>query len=541
MRFEPQLDVPRMDLQAREVYGPGGTSREIEPPMYRASGPAIEIDPDEIRSTLSAKSAKVRVSGPMSAASRGSVRFAKVTGMFAFAAAVSLSMVTGVDRDRASEVAAQTQAQLAQIQAMALDIAPVNMEALRDTALERLGMARSGLLAVGDAVESAGSAVIEAAARVNLPAVGVPSVDFGELASEASETAAPDPVLEKREVTGQIEPAPVQEQPQAEVAIPDAPAVAALTPLQRDINEIRRLCEGAVERMACARAVHDYDPYVSLVLAVEDLPKNPYFPGAGADRNTVNLPGGYSMKMRTAVYGVDRVKQDLLSAGLSDDQVKLLVTGKDKKKIRAMDIPMSSAVALVRIVKDDYQAIAREAVNTSRAPQAFSRLNPSQQAALTYAAYNTGTVYPKAAAKALHLSLEQDRFAATALGKSKTALKVGAAKIYGLIEAIRAEITPKYRVYGDRGVELVDNHRMAGYVTGWLKSQGPAILADQDRFEYADRQQVAQKVSEQARARPVRVEPTWQSPVAPAPVPAAVVPEVTGHQDAAEPVERPRG
>ena len=541
MRFEPTLDVARMDAQAVEVYGPGGSARQADPVMYRSAGPAITIDPDEVRASLASKTVKIKVFGPKPAGERGSSRFAKVTGMFAFAAALSMSALSGLNQDASKQSAAErfSAERIAQIQALAQDVAPMNMEALRDTLLERVGMAsafadsaknalvdgiegidqRARAAATGFSAEQAGDTVLPDLSAV----VASPEV-VGELSASQETSVGP----QASNVPVSVESAAATDHAGAASDVSAALPDSGLSLIERDIKTIQSLCEGTTDRMDCARAVHDFDPYVSLVLAVEDLPKNPYFPGAGADSGTPNLPGGYSIKMRKAVYGPDRVKQDLTSAGFTLDQAKLLVAGKDRKKIRAMEVPQSSALALIRIVKDDYEVIARESVNTRRAPEAFERLNTAQRAALTYAAYNTGTVYPKAAAMALHLSLEQDKFAATAFGKSRTALKVAAAKIYGLIDGIRKEITPKYRVYTAEkgGVEMVDNHRMAGYVAGWMRGQGPQILADQDRFEYNDRIFVAQKLTPakpkvmQAQAQP-RVDPWFHPGAVGAPGPAA--------------------
>lgn len=551
MRSDPVLDVERMDRLSHEVYGPGGTSVKTEPKMYRSVGVPVFIDPDEIRTSLIDKQSRVKAYGPRPASERGVSRFSKITGMFALAAALSLSVSKGLDAPeqvlRMADAPAVTvsmhvpgapdggvtgaleslQGRLATLQALALEVAPLNMEALRQTVDERADIAR-------DAVQGAwGSLAQSASAQFSGVALGAAqplSAEFSEVTSAQIDLSrdgadSAGSAIKGRLAQGLLSPtggAQSQEPGHAMLAeVPTGEAIVtqnvALTPLERDIAAIQSLCKEKTDRMACARAVHDFDPYVSLVLAVEDLPKHPYFPAAGADAGTPNLPGGYSIKMRKAAYGAERVIQDLKSAGFSLEETRLLMNGKDRKKIRAMEVPAASALALIRIVKDDYEQIARASVSTAKAPQAFDRLQPAQRAALTYAAYNTGTIYPKAATAALHLSLEQDRFAATAFGKTKMALKVGAARIYGLIDQFRKEVTPKYRVHTAAGAEWVDNHRLGGYVAGWMKGQGPAILADQDRHEYDDRMWVAKKLSPeptrmaQTRQAP-RIEPVWQSP-----------------------------
>ena len=285
----------------------------------------------------------------------------------------------------------------------------------------------------------------------------------------------------------------------------------------QDISAFKGLCPDHESNRDCARQVHDIDPFLSIVTLVEDLPKAPYFPAIGRDRGKVNLPGGYSVASRIENRGVDRVHAELLIAGFTEPQVKLLIEGEDKRRIAAIHVPRETALALVRIVKDDFERIASSRINANDHEGAFEELTREQQAGLIYAAWNTGTVYKDAARSVRRLvSVQRNIHTQIREGSEVQAqgLIVSAAS---LMSDIKTQITPSFRVFKNGKADgFVKNHRVGGYIHAWLSGRGGEVVLDSRQFELSsermkyglDRQEAmsalfkAYDVQEHAKAMP---------------------------------------
>lgn len=253
-----------------------------------------------------------------------------------------------------------------------------------------------------------------------------------------------------------------------------------------DIDAFRGLCPDSASSRDCARAVHDIDPFLSIVTLVEDLPKRAYFPKVGLDREKVNLPGGYSVSVRLEGRGYERVSAELQIAGFTQEQADLLIEGTNRRKIEQIVIPREVALALVRIVKDDYSQIASSRINANGHAGAFESLSRDQQAGLIYAAWNTGTVYKDAARTVRRLVSVQKAIDKNLMEGDESKARPLVERATSLIGEIQKQITPSFRVFNGRSSgALVKNHRLGDYVHAWLSGRSGEVVADARGFELA--------------------------------------------------------
>lgn len=260
----------------------------------------------------------------------------------------------------------------------------------------------------------------------------------------------------------------------------------------QDIAAIRGRCPDRLSSHACARKIHDIDPFLSIVTLVEDLPTAPYFPSVGRDRDKVNLPGGYSVALRMENRGAARTYAELRVAGFGHLDAALLMQGKPKAQIEAMKVSRETSLALVRLVKDDFELIARSRVNDQAHRDAFQSLTREQQAGLIYAAWNTGTVYKDAARTVRKLAVVQKDLGEQLRQGPQDGVAPQDSAAYAdlvgraasLISDIKAQITPSFRVARQgRSEKFVKNHRVGGYIQAWMAGKGADVTANASVYE----------------------------------------------------------
>lgn len=129
--------------------------------------------------------------------------------------------------------------------------------------------------------------------------------------------------------------------------------------------------------------------FLALALRMEDPRRKVYYDVCGA-----NIGLGYCLTSNVADKGKEAVIQDLSEAGISQDNIKILINDKvlnGKKRSLAKDvvIDMSSVVKLTVNIQKSYENIARISINTAQ-DNFWDKLDTHKQAALTYLAYNVG-------------------------------------------------------------------------------------------------------------------------------------------------------
>lgn len=196
------------------------------------------------------------------------------------------------------------------------------------------------------------------------PTAGTPEVQPGAIAAQA---AAPTPLpasflqaglvsLKPLFAFQQIDP-PVA----ASAAAFDVPAGMAPQQVAQKLHELGK-------------------PFQALAVTLEGLETKPYRDGCG-----LNVGMGYCIDARVREYGPERIRQDLLNAGLQSPQVDVLM-GNDRKAQTGVELTRTQALALLSLTEGDYRTRARDLVGQA----VFDKLPTHRQAVLTWLSYNTG-------------------------------------------------------------------------------------------------------------------------------------------------------
>lgn len=120
--------------------------------------------------------------------------------------------------------------------------------------------------------------------------------------------------------------------------------------------------------------------FEALAMTLEGLETKPYRDGCG-----LNVGMGYCIDARVREHGIEHVKNDLLTSGISEMNVAILM-GNDRSLQNTVTLDRTQAVALLGITKEGYETRARDIVGQ----KAFDRLEPNQKAVITWLSYNTG-------------------------------------------------------------------------------------------------------------------------------------------------------
>lgn len=120
--------------------------------------------------------------------------------------------------------------------------------------------------------------------------------------------------------------------------------------------------------------------FLALTTQIESIAEKPYWDNCG-----INVGVGYCINARVDNYGEERVREDLLKAGISSDTVDVLLDGRRHQQ-RGLDISPQESLRLLFITQSDYQQIAKDALGE----EFFSTLKPEQQQAISWLAYNLG-------------------------------------------------------------------------------------------------------------------------------------------------------
>lgn len=120
--------------------------------------------------------------------------------------------------------------------------------------------------------------------------------------------------------------------------------------------------------------------FEALAMTLEGLETKPYRDGCG-----LNVGMGYCIDARVREHGIEHVKNDLLTSGISDMNVAILM-GNDRNLQNTVTLDRTQAVALLGITKEGYETRARDIVGQ----KAYDRLDVNQKAVITWLSYNTG-------------------------------------------------------------------------------------------------------------------------------------------------------
>lgn len=192
-------------------------------------------------------------------------------------------------------------------------------------------------------------------------------------------------------------------------------------------------------------------PFQALAVTLEGLETKPYRDGCG-----LNVGMGYCIDARVRENGTIRVRQDLTDAGLSANQVEVLM-GNDRKAQNGVELTRTQALALLGLTENDYRVRARDLVGQ----QVFDRLPSNRQAVLTWLSYNTGD---------------------------------GLARFNRLLTAVRqdkpSEAVQHMTPFFSQGGQMVPNARAGSWLMAayWSEDAMKTAFAKPDALEYNSRQ-----------------------------------------------------
>jgi GH24 family phage-related lysozyme (muramidase) len=106
-----------------------------------------------------------------------------------------------------------------------------------------------------------------------------------------------------------------------------------------------------------------------------------YHPVSYIDSGGLNVGYGYCITARVKNVGANKVKEQLAYAGISEENIKLLVD----KRTPGIKIDPIQALKLLWITHDEYKEIAKNVFEDN-----FDKLPKYRRAVLTWMAYNTG-------------------------------------------------------------------------------------------------------------------------------------------------------
>ena len=127
------------------------------------------------------------------------------------------------------------------------------------------------------------------------------------------------------------------------------------------------------------------DPFMAFCSGLEEPLLKAYDDGVG--NQTIGI--GYCIPARVRTYGKERVVSDFMAAGLNREQAVALAN-QDKEALRTIKLTPHGAVALLEVIKPDYERVAKAAVGE----KTWDKLPENKQVALTYMVYNTGHLEP---------------------------------------------------------------------------------------------------------------------------------------------------